>query len=374
MSDNNSSSSSSSSSSSDSIGSTITVISNTSNTSNTTLTSSTSNTTNNNMIIKEVTNFLLDLLSGGTAGILSKTIIAPLERVKLILQTQHVNNDIPKGHILYNGPYDCIKRVYNEQGILSFWRGNVANVLRYFPSQAMNFAFKDKYKALFVGNASKDDGMYRMFIGNLAAGGAAGGTALFVSYPLDVARTRLAADVAIDRNHMRYRGTFDCIYNIYKSRGITGLYSGFLVSLTGVVLFKAMFMGGYDIGKSFVLGDNGTSNDHKSKSNSGSSSSGSNSSTLFYRMIIAQTVTTVAGTLCYPLDTIRRRIMMQSKMNNNSQQLRYSSGIHCFKMIMKEEGVKGLFRGLSVNLFRGISGSILLVGYDEFNSFFKSIT
>jgi solute carrier family 25 (adenine nucleotide translocator) protein 4/5/6/31 len=90
-------------------------------------------------------------------------------------------------------------------------------------------------------------------------------------------------------------------------------------------------------------------------------------------MIIAQTVTTIAGTLCYPFDTIRRRIMMQSKINNTSQQLRYNSGFHCLKMIIKDEGIKGLFRGLSVNLFRGVSGSILLVGYDEFNSFFKRI-
>ena len=53
----------------------------------------------NSNMIKEMYSFLMDLLSGGVAGIISKTVIAPLERVKLILQTQHINNDIPPGFI-----------------------------------------------------------------------------------------------------------------------------------------------------------------------------------------------------------------------------------------------------------------------------------
>lgn len=95
---------------------------------------------------------------------------------------------------------DCVKRVYNEQGIISFWRGNVANVLRYFPNQALNFAFRDKFKLLFIGdnnydsninNKSNSKQFWIMFFGNLSAAGAAGGCALTVGYPLDMARTRL---------------------------------------------------------------------------------------------------------------------------------------------------------------------------------------
>lgn len=72
-------------------------------------------------------------------------------RVKILLQTQHVNAALARP---YSGPTDCVIRVYQEQGFVSFWRGNMANLLRYFPNHAMNFAFKDRYKNTFVGNAT----------------------------------------------------------------------------------------------------------------------------------------------------------------------------------------------------------------------------
>lgn len=76
-----------------------------------------------------------------------------------------------------------------ETGFLSLWRGNLANVLRYFPTQALNFAFKDKFKKIFLDGVPKDD-FWRQLGGNLASGGAAGATSLLFVYPLDFARTR----------------------------------------------------------------------------------------------------------------------------------------------------------------------------------------
>ena len=85
---------------------------------------------------------------------------------------------------------DCFVRIPKEQGFLSFWRGNFANVIRYFPTQALNFAFKDKYKQVFLGGVDKHTQFWRYFAGNLASGGAAGATSLCFVYPLDFARTR----------------------------------------------------------------------------------------------------------------------------------------------------------------------------------------
>ena len=90
--------------------------------------------------------FLKDLAAGGVSGAISKTVVAPIERVKLILQTQDSNPRIKAGEIpRYKGIVDCFVRVASEQGIASFWRGNMANVIRYFPTQAFNFAFKVRY-------------------------------------------------------------------------------------------------------------------------------------------------------------------------------------------------------------------------------------
>ena len=89
--------------------------------------------------------FILDFVAGGVSAAVSKTVVAPLERVKILLQIQDASKHIPKDQ-QYKGMIDCFSRVNKEQGFLSFWRGNVVNVVRYFPTQALNFAFKDTYK------------------------------------------------------------------------------------------------------------------------------------------------------------------------------------------------------------------------------------
>lgn len=90
---------------------------------------------------------------------------------------------------------DCFIRIPKEQGITAYWRGNMANVIRYFPTQALNFAFKDKYKQIFLGGVDKNTQFWRYFAGNLASGGAAGATSLCFVYPLDFARTRYVKNI-----------------------------------------------------------------------------------------------------------------------------------------------------------------------------------
>ena len=94
--------------------------------------------------------FAKDFAAGGISAAISKTAVAPIERVKLLLQVQHVMQDqIPEAQ-RYKGMVDCFVRIPKEQGFTSFWRGNLANVIRYFPTQALNFAFKDKYKQVSI--------------------------------------------------------------------------------------------------------------------------------------------------------------------------------------------------------------------------------
>ena len=98
--------------------------------------------------------FIVDFAMGGVAAAISKTLIAPIERVKLLLQTQHVNPALmAKGE--FKGIGDCFQRVVKEEGFFSLWRGNLANVIRYFPTQAFNFAFKDKFSRFFKAGVDK---------------------------------------------------------------------------------------------------------------------------------------------------------------------------------------------------------------------------
>ena len=92
----------------------------------------------------------------------------------------------------YSGVMDCTRRTLAEEGITPFWRGNLANVIRYFPTQALNFAFKGQIKAIF--NVPKDASYATKMSANIASGGFAGSLSLTVVYSLDYARTRLAND------------------------------------------------------------------------------------------------------------------------------------------------------------------------------------
>jgi len=192
--------------------------------------------------------FAIDLLSGGTAAAVSKTAVAPIERVKLLLQVQDASKTIEKK---YTGIIDVLTRVPKEQGFAALWRGNLANVIRYFPTQALNFAFKDTYKKLFIEGIDKKKEFWKFFAGNLASGGAAGATSLCFVYPLDFARTRLAADVGKGASR-EFKGLADCLVKIAKSDGPIGLYRGFFVSVQGIIIYRAAYFGMFDTAKAVL--------------------------------------------------------------------------------------------------------------------------
>merc|ERR1712080_589355 len=136
-------------------------------------------------------NFLIDFLAGGVSGAIAKTCTAPIERVKLVIHTQDANPRIISGEVpRYGGILSTGRRILAEQGVAALWAGNGVNVLRYFPTQACNFAFKDKIKALFPKVDKKD--FWKNFGVNVASGALAGAASLCFVYPLDYARTRLA--------------------------------------------------------------------------------------------------------------------------------------------------------------------------------------
>lgn len=98
---------------------------------------------------KDLASFVKDFVAGGISAAVAKTAVAPIERVKLLLQVQQISKQIPEEQ-RYKGILDCLIRLPKEQGLTSYWRGNLANVIRYFPTQALNFAFKDVYKQVNI--------------------------------------------------------------------------------------------------------------------------------------------------------------------------------------------------------------------------------
>lgn len=291
---------------------------------------------------KSVQDFFTDFMMGGVSAAVAKTAAAPIERIKLLVQNQGEMLKTGRLDKPYSGIVDCFKRTYADEGMVSFWRGNTANVIRYFPTQALNFAFKDYFKSLF-GYKKDKDGYGLWMFGNLASGGAAGASSLLFVYSLDYARTRLANDnkSAKKGGERQFKGLLDVYKKTLATDGIGGLYRGFVPSVCGIVVYRGLYFGMYDSLKPLVL-------------------TGSLDGSFIASFALGWGVTTGAGIASYPLDTIRRRMMMTS-----GEKVHYKNLIDCGAQIVKAEGVQSLFKGAGANILRGVAGALVLSFYDK---------
>jgi len=297
-----------------------------------------------------VTDFLFDFTLGGVSGAVAKTITAPIERVKLIIQTQDANPRIRSGEVpRYTGIINCFTRVGKEQGLLAFWRGNFTNVIRYFPTQAFNFAFKDTFKKIFPRYNPKTE-FGKFFLVQMASGALAGAGSLCIVYPLDYARTRLASDVGTGTRD--FNGLADCLKKTASGqKGFLGLYNGFGVSVAGIIPYRGVYFGLYDSLRE--------KNPYKN---------GNDLTAIVSRFAVAQFTAITAGYASYPFDTVRRRLQMQSE--KPKEQWVYKGTFDCFTKILKEEKWTSLFKGAGANALRTVGSAMVLVLYDSLQNYF----
>ncbi|THG95585.1 hypothetical protein EW026_g6093 [Hermanssonia centrifuga] len=289
-----------------------------------------------------LSSFMIDFMMGGTAAAISKTAAAPIERVKLLMQNQGAMMAAGRLDQPFIGIGDCFKRTYEAEGVVSFWRGNGTNVLRYFPTQALNFAFKDSFKKMF--NFKKVESFSLWVFGNVASGAAAGASSSVFVYSLDYARTRLSADnkSATKGGQRQFSGLVDVYKKTLASDGIAGLYRGFVPSVVGICVYRGLYFGGYDSIRDTVL-------------------VGPLQGNFLASFAVGWACTTGAAMAAYPLDTIRRRMMMTS-----GEKVHYKSWLDAGKQIVAKEGTKALFAGAGANVLRGVAGAGVLSLYDQF--------
>jgi len=294
------------------------------------------------MADKRKLGFAENFMLSGVAAAVSKTAAAPIERVKLLVQNQA--EMIKQGRLdkPYTGVVDCTVRTFKNEGIIPFWRGNMANVIRYFPTQALNFAFKDTIKAMF--KTAKDAPQYEKFAKNILSGGCAGSLSLTFVYSLDYCRTRLANDAKAKGKEREFNGMIDVYVKTIKSDGFVGLYRGFVISCVGIFIYRGMYFGLYDSLKPILLGEN---------------------SSVVLSFLLGWGVTITAGLMSYPIDTIRRRMMMTS-----GQAVKYKGSVDCFVQIMKNEGFMSMMKGAGANVLRGVAGAGVLAGFDKFKELY----
>jgi len=274
----------------------------------------------------------------------SKTSAAPVERVKLLLQNQ--GELLKQGRLdtRYIGVKDCVTRTLTHEGVSSFWRGNFASVLRYFPQQALNFAFKDEIQKKF--KLSKNASKTERFSKNILSGGFAGSLSLIFVQSIDYCRTRLGVDAKQPGGQRQFSGIVDVYVKTIRADGVRGLYRGFGISCTCIFIYRGLYFGLFDSLKPLVLTE---------------------SSSWLETFILGWLVTIVSGISAYPLDTIKRRMMMTA-----GQEVKYASSMACLREVLSKEGSRALFKGAGVNIVRGVAGAGVLTGFDRLKKVYIS--
>lgn len=282
--------------------------------------------------------FLEDLTTGGVAAAISKTLNAPFERVKLIRQTAQGK---------YKGVVDCLIKLPIQEGPFAYWRGNFTNVLRYFPTQAMNFAFKDYFKRIYMPKRDEPYGYWSAFGRNLASGGCAGAISLAVAYPLDLARTRMSTDLGKGSQKM-YNGLVDCIKKTWKEGRVRAMYKGFGISVFGIIPYRAVYFGGYDTLKILLMPP------EKKRG-------------FWFKWFVSQTNTIIAQYITYPIDTVRRVMMLAGQKGKDGRIVpTYKSSWECAVTIVRQRGFLGMYKGALANVYRATGAALCMVFYDMF--------
>ena len=158
-------------------------------------------------------------MAGGAAGAISRTLVSPLERVKLLFQMQGMP---PK----YTSTWQCIRTIWLTDGMYGYFRGNLANVVRITPTSAFQFFFYDFYKRLFFPRTDQLHPLERLW-----AGGLAGSTACALTYPLDLVRARLTLQSG---NNAKYKGIVHGLQCVVRDEGFAALYRGLWPSIAGI--------------------------------------------------------------------------------------------------------------------------------------------
>jgi len=291
-----------------------------------------------------------DILIGGSIGAVSKTVMAPVERVKLLLQTMDSQPDVISGKVArYTGMGDCFARVSKDQGVLAFWRGNLVNCLRYAPQQGSALAFNDLINNMFPKYDSNTQ-FWQSLSSKLFSGGLAGAVANTICYPFDFARTRLASDLKAGQG--QFNGIWDCIATTVRKQGLTGLYTGWSVTVIGAFVYRAGQLGLF-----------------KQIQDMNPYASDRGSIGVFSSFVAVTAARTAIMPFNYPFDTVRRRMMLQSE--KPLAERIYKGSIDCAKQVLKKEGFKGMYKGMLPEVFRGVGGSLVIVAYDRVKVIFN---
>ena len=267
-------------------------------------------------------------IAGGVAGMCAKTAVAPLDRIKILLQAQSV-------HYKDLGVVTGLQKIVQQENMLALFRGNGAQMVRIFPYGALQFTSFEVFKKLLpqlkVSFLSKESHSMKFVAGSLA-----GLVSVTATFPLDTIRARLAFQVAGEK---KYNGIIHAASVIFRTEGgLTGLYRGLVPTLIGIIPYAGLSFYCFELLKVLLLKHCFWARTPES--------SGEVQLTLPAKLLCGGLAGAFSQTASYPLDVTRRRMQLGQ----------FEGGmVNALVSTYKEDGViRGLFRGMSINYMRAI--------------------
>ncbi|XP_020216978.1 mitochondrial substrate carrier family protein B [Cajanus cajan] len=290
------------------------------------------------------------LLAGGVAGAFSKTCTAPLARLTILFQVQGMHSDVAA--LSNPSIWREASRIINEEGFRAFWKGNMVTIAHRLPYSAVNFYAYERYKNLLHSvmgenvNGNSSANLLVHFVG----GGLAGITAASATYPLDLVRTRLAAQ----RSIMYYRGISHAFSTICREEGFLGLYKGLGATLLGVGPSIAISFSVYEWLRSLWQ------------------SQRPDDSTAVVGLACGSLSGIASSTATFPLDLVRRRMQLEGV---GGRARVYNTGLFgAFGRIIQTEGVRGLYRGILPEYYKVVpSVGIVFMTYETLKMLLSGI-
>jgi solute carrier family 25 (adenine nucleotide translocator) protein 4/5/6/31 len=268
-----------------------------------------------------------------------------------LLQTQAANPAVVKGHVApYAGAWNCLSRVTTEQGFMALWRGNMANCLRYAPQQGSALAFNDAIRRALPSYNPKHE-YSAWLLTSLAYGGIAGALSCTLCYPLDYAHTCLAAEMG-GHGRPRFAGIMDCVTTTVRSQGILGLYTGWLPTVLGAfVFYGAMFASLERVLRLNPYPVHRTAGGSAQPKQAGDATAYSYSTAVVCTLACACVARAVPLAVTYPVDTLRRRMMLWSDVPKKDRM--YPSLCTAYTRMMRDGGgIRGLYSAAHLDVMR----------------------
>jgi hypothetical protein len=241
------------------------------------------------------------------------------------------------------GALSVARTIVASQGALSLWQGNGVNVLRIVPNAAIKFSCNDVYKQMLT--PAGGDPRHLSVAQKLMAGSASGVTMTLATYPLDLARTRVTADMVAGSSARHFNGLWDCLRKTVSSEGAGGLYKGLVPSVSSIIPYVGIGFTLYDEVKIRLAG--GAQQDELS----------------FGARLAAGSFSGVAAqSMTYPIDTVRRRMQMDGALGTPKM---YGGCADCTRQLWQQGGIGIFYRGLAVNAMKTTPGAaIQFCAYD----------